>query len=193
MTSTERLFLQQLLKGNPAAIKKLMDTHSTKVYNTAYSYVKNHEDAEEVTQDVFIAVLKGASSFRHQSSISTWVYRVTINKSLDFLKYRDRKKRKGNVVSIYSPETGEVRIDMPSGSNPEQEMLQADKQKLILAAIDRLPENQKTATILVRIEGLSQKEAAEAMQTTVKSVESLLQRAKKNLKTILSDIYEELK
>jgi RNA polymerase sigma factor (sigma-70 family) len=68
--------------------------HKDLVYNLALSYVQNSEDAEEITQDVFIAVYQSISSFKAQANIKTWIYRIAINKSLDFIKAKKRQKRR---------------------------------------------------------------------------------------------------
>jgi RNA polymerase sigma-70 factor (ECF subfamily) len=67
--------------------------YNKRVYNTVLSYVQNIEDAEEITQDVFLEVYRSSENFKGESSLSTWIYRIAINKCLDFIKYKNRKKR----------------------------------------------------------------------------------------------------
>ena len=82
-------------------IDELYAKHSGMVYNLALHYVQNSEDAQEITQDVFVAVYQSLEGYQKTSSISTWMYRITINKSLDFLKARQRKKRFAFLTSLF--------------------------------------------------------------------------------------------
>ena len=75
--------------------------HKNLVFNLALNYVQNTEDAEEITQDVFLSVDQSMANFKGQSDIKTWIYRITINKSLDFLKAQKRKKRFGMIASLF--------------------------------------------------------------------------------------------
>jgi RNA polymerase sigma-70 factor (ECF subfamily) len=79
----------------------LFTTYKNMVYNLALQYVQNVEDAEEITQDVFVAIYHSLNSFKQNAEVSTWIYRIAINKSLDYLKRKKRKKRFGFIVSIF--------------------------------------------------------------------------------------------
>ena len=120
-------------------------------------------------------------SFRGESSISTWVYRITINKSLDYLKAKKRKKRFAYITSIFYNDNNELNFDTPNFNHPG--VLLEDKEALehLFALINQLSDNQRTVLILSKIEQKSQQEIAEIMSLSVKAVESLLQRAKANL------------
>ncbi len=156
-------------------------THKNLVYNLALQYVQNAEDAQEIAQDVFVAVYNMIDSFRGESSISTWVYRITINKSLDYLKAKKRKKRFAYITSIFYNDNNELNFDTPNFNHPG--VLLEDKEALehLFALINQLSDNQRTVLILSKIEQKSQQEIAEIMSLSVKAVESLLQRAKANL------------
>jgi RNA polymerase sigma-70 factor (ECF subfamily) len=162
------------------------------VFNVALSYTRNREDAEEITQDVFVEVYQSAATFKGDSSVKTWVYRIAINKSLDFIRYRNRKKRFALLTSLVSKETGEVKYHQPDFNHPGVSLENKEKAQYLFAAIDKLPQNQQTAFILLKLEGMSQREAAETMQINEKALESLFQRAKQNLRKELSDIYDDL-
>jgi len=155
------------------------------VFNLALNYLQNKEDAEEVTQDVFIAVHKSLNKFRGESQINTWIYRITINKCLDFIKAKKRKKRFSFFTQIneYSVSNNLYRnhvFDHPGVLLEEKEALE-----ILFNHINRLPSKQKTALILSKLEQKKQKEIAEIMQTSTKAVESLIQRAKINLKKLI--------
>ncbi len=187
----EKNWLKSIANGSEEALKLLFTSYGDRVYNTILSYTKNAEDAEEILQDVFVTIHNTASKFQFNSSVSTWVYRITINKSLDFLRKKNSLKRKGFFTSLYKRDSGEISFEPEDFEHPGVKLENKEDTKLIFQAIDALSENQKTAFILTQIEGLSQKEVAEIMSLTRKSVESLVQRAKANLKMELIKHYPE--
>lgn len=148
-------------------------------------YLQNMEDAEEVTQDVFVAVHQSLSSFKEESTLSTWIYRISINKALDFIKSKKRKKRFGFLTSLFYEDSNEVKHDVPGFDHPGVQMESKEATQRIFSALNELPDNQKTALILTKIEQKSQAEAAEIMNVSPKAVESLIQRAKANMQKTL--------
>lgn len=183
--------IRSIASGSEEALAQLYQMYGDRVYNTIISYTKNAEDAEEVLQDVFITIFNTASRFHFNSSVSTWIYRIAVNKSLDFLRKRNSQKRKGFFTSLYKKETGEVKFESSDFNHPGVKMENMEDARLIFQAIDTLNENQKTAFILTQIEGLPQKKVGEIMNLTNKSVESLVQRAKAKLKVALEKYYPE--
>jgi len=187
------ILLEEIRKGNEKALQQLFLQLKDTVFNVSLGYTANREDAEEITQDVFVEVFHSAHSFKGDSSVKTWVCRIAINKSLDYLRFKKRKKRFAIITSLFSKETGEVKYHRPDFNHPGVAMESSEKAQFLFAAIDKLPENQRTAFILLKLEGLSQREAAETMQINEKALESLYQRARQNLRKELADIYNELK
>jgi RNA polymerase sigma factor (sigma-70 family) len=155
------------------------------VYNLALQYLQNTADAEEITQDVFLSVYQNLNQFEGKATLKTWIYRITINKSLDFIKAKSRNKRSFFFTSkrLDDPDTP---IIVSHFDHPGILMEQEEEMSKIFACINALPERQKTALILMKIENKTQQETATIMKSTVKSVESLYQRAKKNLKEKLA-------
>lgn len=191
MTNEQDLILQ-LKDRQPASLKKFVQQYQQHVYNTALSFVKNEADAEELAQDVFITVWNSIASFKEESTLSTWVYRITVTKSLDLIRSRQRKKRFAFITSLTS-DKNEVIHHPINWVHPGIIEENKEKAAYLFNAIDRLPENQKVAFTLSKIEQLSQKEIAEVMQIGQGAVESLLQRAKQNLRKYLEVIYNEIK
>ncbi len=167
-------------------LEQIYAEHKNLVYNLALSYVQNIEDAEEITQDVFVKVHENLNSFNGEAKVSTWLYRITINKSLDFLKAKKAQKRFAFITSIFKDNSTSLKHDAGHFNHPG--VLMEDKESLqyIFSAINGLNENQKTVLILNKIEGRSQKEVAEIMELNIKAVESLIHRAKSNLQKILN-------
>ncbi|MEM0993920.1 MAG: RNA polymerase sigma factor [Bacteroidota bacterium] len=161
------------------------------VYHLILSYVQNVEDAEEITQDVVLAALRGLKNYQQAASLKTWVYRIAINKSKDFLKYKNRKKRLGKVVSIFSSDNQSILHQGVDFVHPGIALEHQEDVIRLMKTIDRLAEHQKTALILVKLEHKTQKEVAAIMQLTPKAVEGLVSRAKNNLRRLLKDEIEQ--
>ncbi len=189
MEIPDQQLLELLINGNELAFKQLYDRYSSKVYNTLLSYTKNSEDAEELLQDVFLTIYTSASLFRSEAKVSTWIYRVSVNKSLDFLRKKNSQKRFGIFSSLYRKDSGEIQFESVDFVHPGVKLENQEDAKLLFGAIDELSENQKTAFILTQVEDLPQQEVAEIMQISRKAVESLVQRSKANLKKVLSNRY----
>lgn len=186
------ILLAQIGKGSSAALEVLFLQLKDIVFNLVLGYVRNREEAEEVVQDVFVEVFQSASTFKGESSVKTWICRIAINKSLNLLKYKGRKKRFAFITTLFTSDNSAVRFDPPDLNHPGLTLENKERAQYLFAAVDKLPENQKTAFLLLKVEGLSQKEAAEVMKIGEKALESLYQRARANLKKELSHIYDQL-
>ncbi|TAH39960.1 MAG: RNA polymerase sigma factor [Bacteroidetes bacterium] len=160
---------------------QLYTLHKDMVFNLSLQYVQNVEDAEEITQDVFLSIHRNLDKFRQEADYSTWIYRIAINKSLDFIKRKKRKKRFAFLTSLFYEDGNAIKHDHSDFSHPGVALEQKESVASLFKLINELPEKQKTVLILLKIDGRSQKEAALIMNLTEKAIESLLQRAKKNL------------
>lgn len=157
------------------------------VYNLALQYVQNIEDAEEITQDVFVAIYNSLDTFKQEAELSTWIYRITINKSLDFIKAKNRKKRFSVFTNLFFDDSNEARFEVKEMNHPGILLEQKEAIGNLFKVINSLNDHQKTVIILSKIELKSQKEIAEIMQLNIKAVESLITRAKANLSKILKE------
>lgn len=185
----ERLLVEQLKKGDETAFRTIVETWQNMVYNTALGIVRNAEDAEDIAQEVFVQVYQSIGSFKGESKLSTWLYRITITKSLDHERRKKRKKRFAFIRSL-TGEQNEVLINPPDFNHPGVALDKKEDASTLFKAIAELPENQRVAFTLNKVEGLSYQEVSEVMQTTVSSVESLMHRAKNNLRKKLEDYYK---
>lgn len=161
---------------------ELYHTYKNLVFNLCLGYLPNQEDAEDATQEIFVKVHGKLDSFRAASSPKTWLYRIAVNHCLDVLKSRKRAKRFAFLTNLFYPNSAELKHDVSEFNHPGVQLEQKEALEHLFKHIHELPDQQKTALILTKIEDLSLKEAAAIMEKTPKSVESLLQRAKKNLK-----------
>jgi RNA polymerase sigma-70 factor (ECF subfamily) len=170
--SDEQL-IKEIISGNHAAFKNLMEKYQLQVFRTVMGFVHIKEDAEEVTQDVFVRVYQSISSFHHDAEFSTWLYRITVNTSLNFLRGNRKNRLLQSLEAIFTYRSEE--------KTPLEELEHAERDRRIRMAIDSLPEKQRMAFILSRYEELPQKKIAAVMKRSEGAVEQLLQRAKENL------------
>lgn len=176
----EREIISLIAKDDRKAFLKLYNLYNQKVYNTSISYIQNEQDAEEITQDVFTSIFRNAAKFKGDAAVSTWVYRITVNTSLNHIK---RKKRFSFL------KFGETEKDKPDFEHPGVLLENKENAKALFKVIDTLPESQKTAFILSFVEDLPRQKIADIMEISLKAVESLLQRGKKNLRKKLEKRY----
>ncbi len=181
---SEDILVERLKQGDQTAFKYIVDTYQNMVYNTCLSIVKSEEDAEDLTQEVFVQVYQSVHSFKGESKFSTWLYRIATTKSLDHERKKKRKKRFGFVKSIFG-EDAQVEINPPDFNHPGVVLDKKERAAILFKAVDKLPDNQRVAFILSKVEGRSYQEISEIMGTTISAIESLLHRAKNNLRKIL--------
>jgi len=186
----EWALIEQLKQGDQSAFKFIVDTWKDMVYNTALSIVQQEEDAEDVTQEVFVQVYQSIEGFKRESKFSTWLYRITLSKAMDHERRKKRKKRFAFVKSLFG-EGSEVVVDPPDFNHPGVSLDNKEKAAILFKAMESLPDNQRMAFVLNKVEGLSYQEVSEVMETTVSSVESLMHRAKTNLRKTLENYYRE--
>lgn len=185
--------IQEIAQGNESSLGDLYLIFKDRVYNTAISYLQNTADAEEVTQDVFVKIFQSAARFERKSSVSTWIYRITVNRSLDFLNHKQRQKRFGFVVRLFQPDSDAPSIELPHFEHPGVVLEKKEDARILFQAIESLPDQQKTAFILSFVEELPRQEVAGVMELSLKAVESLLQRAKANLRKRLDSFHPDSK
>jgi RNA polymerase sigma-70 factor, ECF subfamily len=162
--------------------------HKNLVYNMCLHYVLNAEDAQDITQEVFVKVYQRYHQYNEEAaSLKTWICRIAINHCLDFLKAKKSKKRFGFLSSLFYPDSNEPINDAIIINHPGIETEDKEALQNLLQIIYTLPENQKTAIILSKIEDRPQKEVAEIMNISLKAVEALLQRAKQNIQKKLTN------
>lgn len=191
--SNEKHLVEALKNSDQKAFKEIVNTYQTRVYNTCYGLLQDQYAAQDISQDVFIELFKSVHKFREESKLSTWLYRIAINKSLNHL--RDHKKHR-LVRSIerfftQSEEAESLQIEDSSSLNSQQLYEQNDHAMALQKALSKLPINQRTAFVLKNYDDLSYKEIEEVMGLSLSSVESLIHRARLNLQKSLQDYYQE--
>ncbi len=185
---TEEYSIEGLRAGSERDFAALVRKHQDMVYNTCLGFVPNQHDAEDLCQEVFVRAFRKISTFQGESSIKTWLYRITVNECLALIRYRRRKKRAGFFRALLRSEWGQ---EMPSPlDHPGIALENKERADVLYAKIHGLSDKQRTAFTLHKVDGLSHREVAEIMNLSVSSVESLVHRAKRKLEDELRDFYE---
>lgn len=169
--------INAIKEGKEEAFHKLYLSFKDQVYNVSLSYLQNEQDAEDLLQEVFIKIYQSIHSFKHQSSLNTWIYRITINTALDYL----RRKKRSSIFNFSS----KYQVNTHTFDHPGVLLENKENARILFKVIRTLSPNQKTVFILSYIEGLPRQKVADIMQLSLKAVESLLQRAKSNLRNKL--------
>ena len=185
--TNETELIEQLKQGDETAFKTIVEQWKDMVYNTILGIVQNETEAEDLSQDVFIKVFEKIGTFKGDSKFSTWLYRIATTTALDHLRSRKRKKRFGFLQSLGGGSDEKEHI--PDFHHPGVSLDNKERAAVLFKAIDGLPENQKTAYTLHKLEGLSYREVSEVLNTSVSAVESLMSRANQNLRKQLEEYY----
>jgi RNA polymerase sigma-70 factor (ECF subfamily) len=174
----DRDLVTKIINGEQNALKQLFEQYQHLVYNICYRMTGNREEAEDITQDVFIKIFHAIGKFRGDAKLSSWIYRIALNTCLK----RERRKKLENWISLEFLFQEKEQLHPASPEEPPEQQIEiAEKEQIVQQAIQSLPERQKTALILYRYENLSYTEIAQVMKISLSSVESLLHRAKDNL------------
>ena len=190
MKTDESGLIEKLRLGDEKAFRILFDLYKINVYNTASGFLTNVNDAEDVTQEVFIQVFKSIEHFKENSKLSTWIYRITITKCLDLLRKKKTKKRFAFFADFFENDEKDkeevfVNYELPGIQTDKLEL-----SKILFKEIDKLPDNQRISFVLNKVEKLGYQEISEVMGISVPAVESLIFRAKSGLKKRLEKYYK---
>jgi RNA polymerase sigma-70 factor (ECF subfamily) len=181
--------IDSIKQGNKSAFTTLMELYQDMVYNTVISIVQNTDEADDITQDVFVKVYQSISSFKGESKLSTWLYQITITTTLDAERKKKRKKRFAFVESIFGNNTEDLRV--VEFNHPGIELEKKESAAALFKALKHLPEKQQIAFTLHKLEGQNYQEIAAILNTSLYAVESLMVRAKSNLKKLLQNFYND--
>ncbi|GGE57460.1 RNA polymerase sigma factor [Priestia taiwanensis] len=167
--------IQQIIGGDTSVFRQLIKKYETRVYSVAFKVTNNQKDAEDVTQEVFLQLYRSLHSFRQDANLSTWIYRITMNKALDFKRKKDRQTiNETNTLHDIKPISPVL--------TPEQELVKKTEQELLYEALNKLPPPYQEVLNLYYFENKSYQEIATTLNIAVKTVESRLYRAKNILK-----------
>lgn len=188
----EKELLKQAKSGDLSAYNKLVNKHMGQVYATAYRMIRHKEDAEDVMQQTFVAVIKNLHNFRGESAFSTWVSRIAINNTLKLFK----KKKRGHHFSPSINDTGEswesISLENetpPTWNKDPEELLKSEENRVrIQQSLEHLDSKHRPVFILREIEGLSTKEVAQMLEISESNVKIRLMRARLLIKDFLGEM-----
>lgn len=184
---TDNEIINLILQGDQEKFSQLVEKYQPMVFRTCMGFLHNKDNADDLTQDIFISLYQSLPRFKYRSAFSTWLYRISINASLNKVRQSTGNPFMQSLNRILdSGENIHSEFNISDMDNPESIMIKNEHRAWVQKALDSLSENQRTAIILSKYEDLSQKEIAEIMDTTEGAVEALLQRAKANLRKKLS-------
>lgn len=176
--------LRATANGDQEAFRLFVNAYQNMVLRICYGFLRDHEEAEDVAQEVFFKVYTGAAGFRGGSMVSTWLYRIAVNCSLNHL--RKLKSRAWLPWARQSADEGELNRIAATLESADARLERQERLRFFREALNRLPVNQKTAFALHGIEGFSYEEIARIMGCSLSAVESRIHRAKLNLKRYLA-------
>ncbi len=184
----EQELIEQLRQGDEPAFRWLVENYRNRVFHTVLNILQDTKEAEDGAQETFIQVFESIRSFKEESSLSTWIYRIAVRKALDKIRRRKTRRRLHQLLPWWMPD--EKKSTDALFQHPGIVAENKEKAAVLFKAIESLPEKQKLAFTLIKVQGMNYEEACEIMQQNIKAVESLISRAKTNLQKQLEQYYK---
>ncbi len=185
--SEEAELVKRARKGDLGAYDKLVRRYQERIYATIYHMTSNHEDATDLAQEAFIKAYQALRSFKGGSSFYTWVYRIAVNKTINFLKQRRNRTQMSLDDLDLNAEHDPDLVALISDKTPRREVGLTELQEKLNAAMQKLSEPHRLVVTLHDVQGLSHEEIAEIMDCNVGTVRSRLFYARQQLQAYLSD------
>lgn len=181
----DNLLVHQAKNGSREAFSALMELHQTKVYNLALRMTGSPEDAADLSQEAFLNAWRGLPSFQGDSSFSTWIYRLTSNACIDFLRREKRRQAAGGVLSLDDEETDLANVIPDRAPSPQTALEGKELKEAIRSGLAQLSEEHRQVLVLREVSGLSYAEIAKVTGLEEGTVKSRIARARLALRNIL--------
>lgn len=179
---SENEIIRKVLGGDANAFEELVLRHEKTVYNIALRMTGSEDDAADMTQETFIKAYNNLSSFKSDSKFSTWVYRITTNVCLDFLRAKSRRPQVSLTVADADDDSFEQQLEIPDpADDPEQQLMKKLSMQSLNDGLRRLPDKQRQILVMRELGGLSYAEIGKALSLEEGTVKSRIFRARKNL------------
>ena len=181
---TDRALVEQAQRGDQAAFEQLVLENQDRVYTLALRLVNDREEAADLAQESFVRAWQGLDTFQGESSFSTWLYRLTTNVCIDWLR---RQKRREGVERPAPLDGGEGLRAEPAdwSQEPQRQLEQRERSRALDRALKQLPEHQRRPLVLRELSGLSYQEIGAALSLDLGTVKSRISRGRLNLRKIL--------
>jgi RNA polymerase sigma-70 factor (ECF subfamily) len=183
----EAVLVKRARQGDLGAYDDLVRRYQERIYSTVYHMTSNHEDANDLAQEAFIKAFQALKSFKGGSSFYTWVYRIAVNKTINFLKQRKNKAHMSLDDLDFNAEHDPDLVALVSDKTPRREVNLAELHEKLNAAMQKLSEPHRLVVTLHDVQGLSHEEIAEIMECNIGTVRSRLFYARQQLQAYLSD------
>ena len=181
---TDLVIIERVMNGDSEAFSILVERYQDRIYSVALGYTYNRDDAVDITQDTFVKAYQKIRTFDSASAFYTWLYRIAINTSIDFL----RKKKTRNIDSLDDAKYQEVGFEPMSrdpGADPEKVAVRSEQAAILRKAVSSLSHKLRSVAVLHDVEGLSQEEVARILRIPLGTVKSRVSRARAELKHLL--------
>lgn len=187
----DELLLARLQAGDESALRDLAEAYGSKIYQLAFRYLRNKEDAEEVMQDVLYKVYRKVGAFRGDAALSSWIYRITFNAAMSRLRTAKYQRTHNDELSMTTAETDEpkgTRHEIADWSDlADEQVLRSQLRKRVARAIMALPAIYRAPVMLRDIQGMSTEEASAMLRVKDQTLKSRLHRGRLILRKQLSD------
>lgn len=190
IVETDQELIDRLQQGEERAFDALVRRHEQRIRSLCRSYLHDPADAADAAQETFIRAYRALPGFRPEANFSTWLYRIAVNVSLNVLRGRRRRRWLAPLSSLLQDEARQAQ-GANTGATPLQELEATERIRRVRAALDALPEEQRTAVILHRFQGLKYQEIAEVTGSSQAAVEARLHRAKLKLSRLLAEYMQD--
>jgi RNA polymerase sigma-70 factor (ECF subfamily) len=176
-----------IIKGKTELFSVIIDRYQSKVFSTVFNYTHDHEEARDLTQEIFIKLYNNLQNYKNKASFSTWLYRIAVNRCIDWT----RKKRLHTISAFNDSSDEEIDIYdtiADSGGGPEELLIKQENRAYVRKVVEDLPEIYKTAIILYYFEDFSPQEISDITDIPKRTIETRLYRGKNLLKLRLEEM-----
>lgn len=183
----EYALIDRSIEGDTEAFNQLVTTFQSRIFATVYHMVGNHEDANDITQDTFIKAYKALKSFKKNSGFFTWIYRIGVNQTINFLNSRKKRQFLSFDNEDYDPEADSEIISLISEKTPRNDIGLKELKEKLNEAIQRLSQKHRIVVVMHDIQGMSHDEISEVLKCSNGTVRSRLFYARQQLQAYLSE------
>src|ERR1044071_5425846 len=183
--ATEALFIERLRQGDANAFERLVQERSGEIYGLLYRLTESREEAKDLTQETFLRAFQNITSFRGESDLRTWIYRIAINQARNRWRWWRRRRRDSTFsldATVGNSTQPLVATLMDSAADPEQQTLANEREVALRSALRKLGRSYRETVILRDIEGFTYEEIAETLDINVGTVKSRLARGRQELR-----------
>ena len=181
---TDRELVARAGAGDQEAFEQLVRDNQNRVYSLAVRLVGDREEAADLAQEAFLKAWQGLAAFQGESSFATWIYRLTTNVCIDYLRRKKRRQEVEPAVSLDDEDSGWAE-PADAGQDPQRKLEEAERSRALSRGLERLPEHQRQVLVMRELSGLSYQEIGAATGLDLGTVKSRIARARLALRKIL--------